>query len=230
MSNRLRKHAKRHESGGLDEIDLANLAGTLGDAQATQFLLLDGTRKMTGKFDALNAIFDLGDSSLEFDELTFIGVKYPQLNPLTDTSANWMFIKSGLYLYEPTTNNPSITLYRSVAGAPSTTKSGSLVYSLSAAVGLKFFTTGEGAITFESVDNTVKVDSDLLMQDNKYVKVGKVAALPAAGAAYRRMIVAVEGVSLPPPLATPDVVSICLKDGVGAGGGFNWYTIATGLP
>ena len=33
MSNRLRKHAKRHEDGGLDPLDLEKLAGVISDVQ-----------------------------------------------------------------------------------------------------------------------------------------------------------------------------------------------------
>jgi len=225
---------------------IVHLLASLGiPLSHSEFLLLDGSRKMTGKFRGLCAQFEPGHSTkLEVVTQLFGTVYYPALSPTDSSGTKYMFLIGEILVVDPSYNMPVIALY-----SDDFSNCGYIVVNVPTYGGMEFgllsgnmkFVPYAGDVVFAPFGDAIfnptgdinlnptgetKIPraGDISLLDDKFLKIGRDSddTLPPASAAYRGKIIYTQGTTFPPP-GTPDHAYICLKQ---EGTTYSWVQIA----
>jgi len=143
--------------------------------------------------------------------LLWLGITFPRIVPVNSLGNKYCFFTGGIHLYDPDFDVPGLYLY----------KSNQALFG-----GIFINADGDLVIKTDIGGKDIRLNAsggNVILENDNYFTVSKVAALPGAAVGYRRKIICVEGVSAgPPPAWTPDKLYVCLKDNLNA---YNWEEI-----
>ena len=186
------------------------------------FLLLNGSRKMTGKFQGLDAEFDVGHScEIELRAVEpWTNVWYPELRgsgPLGEI----LFYKGSIITYDPDYDSPCIFFYDKTFSDYGYVNYQTPDLIISCLTGDISFAVPAGK------NVSIGPAGDFYQLEGYMLGVGYTAisgSLPTPSASYRYKLCVKQGKQFPPP-GTEDELYICLKE---SDNSFAWKKILGG--
>lgn len=144
-------------------IDLANATalslGTATKEGGDLIIYRNTSGRESFKVDADGlTTFKSDNAQVSIGELTYLGVKYPEFQPLSSGSTKYFFFQGGVYAYDPSANFPVVVLYEHSLGIPSSNM-GFISYNNASYGGLILGTTAYD-ITFAPNTNIVRPFTD----------------------------------------------------------------------